>query len=110
MKTIVLPILPGRTEAWRRFLQELRGSRREMFEEWCAQFQVQNLRISVWENQGMALMIVCFDEYRIGVGRQHIDVDETPFMRWLREQLLALHGLDLAALSAGHSPAVLLET
>jgi len=34
---------------------------------------------------------------------------ESPFLRWLREQLLELHGIDLVALARGQVPDVLLE-
>lgn len=33
--TVVIPILPGKAEPWRRFRQELQGSRRQAFVAWC---------------------------------------------------------------------------
>jgi hypothetical protein len=99
--------LPGKSEAWRRSLQELRGSRQEMFTKWCAQNQVHNLKISLWENRRMAWMIVSFHEWRLGEPiEQH---GESPFYSWLRDQLLELHGVDLDAIHVRRPPDVLLE-
>lgn len=39
--TLIVPVMYGKAEAWRRFFQELQGSRREEFVVWCQRLRLQ---------------------------------------------------------------------
>lgn len=96
----VLPILPGKQEAWRRFFQELEGSRRCEYElsrqrlgitkecTWFAQMPQGEVAIVYLEMEHPELVIV------------QLATSALPFDRWFRSQLLELHGLDVSQLLA----------
>jgi len=91
---VVLPLLPGKQEAWRQLSQTLQGSRRHEYadslrrmgitkqEVWLAQSLHQDLR----EQMLTALA-----------------ASAHPFDRWIRKQLLELHGLDVKRLATSAS-------
>lgn len=99
---LVLPILPGRTEAWRRFVQELQGPQQAEWKAWRKRVGL----IHLWA-QLQAPPKQTFVLLRIKCGAEAdwsepLILDKVPFDRWLREQIRALHGIDLADLeSAG---------
>jgi len=56
--TLVVPILPGKAEAWRRFGQELEGSRRADFEAWCRQCGLHLTGWHLYDTPGGAIIIL----------------------------------------------------
>jgi hypothetical protein len=90
-----LPILPGKTEAWRRFVQELHGCRRPDYIE-------SRRRLGI-NREGFWLTHACCGDVVVTL----VDADAPaqlfarlaasvhPFDRWYQRQLLELHGLDL---------------
>jgi hypothetical protein len=90
------PILPGKLEAWRRFNQETLGSR---FKEYQASRQRLGITKELsWLQQTPAgdLAIVYIElkdpERLFGEIARSTD----PFNVWFRQQVLEIHGLDLA--------------
>jgi hypothetical protein len=97
MKAIILPLLPGKTEAWRRFSQELEGSRAPQFEEWCLQLSIEEISLSLVEElKAVIIRLAAAPECKPALA-------QTPFHRWLRKQTQVLHGIDLFDLLAGFS-------
>jgi hypothetical protein len=99
MLTVALPLLPGKQEPWRRFCQTLQGSRRCDYEAWRERMGI--TKQEVWLSQTSQGDLV-----RIHLEVEHpecvvtdLTVSPHPFERWLRQQLLELHGLDLAQLA-----------
>lgn len=97
--TVVIPILPGKAEAWRRFRQELDGSRHSAFAEWCDRLGL-NLR-QIWLNDtpGGAVVVLNLDVADQEAALAQVADATQPFDRWLRDQVLALHGLDLTKIA-----------
>jgi hypothetical protein len=93
---IILPLLPGKTEAWRRFVQELQELKEQAWSAWRKRVGLRDLRVWVKSGpQGAAVFVQA--SKNVPTGRLGLLVDERePFDRWLRDQVLALHGLDLA--------------
>lgn len=96
----VLPILPEREEAWRRFYQEISGSRHGEYE-----LSRRRLGITgecVWVSQTLqgeiAIMSLETEDFEQVI--QRLGGSDLPFDCWFRQQLLALHGLDLAQAQA----------
>ena len=96
--TVVLPLLPGKQEAWRQFCQVLQGSRRGDYDAWRERMGI--TQEEVWLSQTSQGDLV-----RIHLQAEHPEyvwagmlASHRPFDRWLRQQLLELHGLDLAQL------------
>jgi len=97
--TLVIPILPGQAEAWRRFRQELEGSRRQAFVAWGERLGLTVQQIWLNDTPGGAVVVLNLevaDQEAVLV--QLADASQ-PFDRWLRDQVLALHGLDLSKIA-----------
>ena len=94
--TIVLPLLPGQSEPWRRFLQELQASRRTACDIACQRWGIRSL--ALWLTAGhagdlvVAHMVLATD--LAGV-EERFARSEEPFDRWFAEQARTLHGVDL---------------
>ena len=91
--TLVVPQLPGQGEAWRRLVQELQGSRRADFAAACQR----------WGLSALALWLVparpaelAADRAEAGDAAARLARSRQPFDVWLREQVRALHGVDLS--------------
>ena len=55
---LALPILPGKAEAWRRFIQERAGSQRALFCEWLAVRGLSRCQVWVRQQRGEAFALV----------------------------------------------------
>ncbi len=98
--TVVLPLLPGKQEAWRRFCQTLQGSRCREYDAW--QERIGITKQEIWLSQTLHMDLV-----RVHLQVEHpeymladLAASHRPFDRWLRQQLLELYGLDLMQLAS----------
>lgn len=98
MSEIVLafPILAGNVEAWRRFCQELSGSRRTQYEDSRQQLGLTHERMALFETpQGaMALTTLKGEDIIHTLGK--LVASNSPFDIWYRKCLYELHGINLA--------------
>jgi hypothetical protein len=93
---VILPLLPGKQEAWRQFCQTLQGSRHHEYGSCLRRLGV--TRQVIWLSQSMQC-----DAVQIHLHMEQCEQMMTalaasahPFDHWLRKQLLELHGLDLS--------------
>jgi hypothetical protein len=92
----VLPILPGQEERDRRFFAELQGPRRGEYEAAWRGLGVKTER--TWHQQtpqGM-VAVVYLEADDLGRDFKGIASSNDPFVGWWREQILAVHGVDLS--------------
>ena len=95
---LLVPILPGKSEAWRRFLQELEGSRTAQFTHWCQALGVEIQKIQLHDALGCALVLLTIQvQHPIEVAR-NLAQQESLFNDWLLTHVQQLHGLDLTRL------------
>jgi hypothetical protein len=91
----VLPILPGKHEAWRRFYQELRDLRPDAYEESRRHLGI--CKELAWVTQTswgeVALVYIEAADPRDVVAK--LATSDLPFDRWFRQQVLDLQGVDL---------------
>ncbi|HEX6553796.1 MAG TPA: hypothetical protein VF026_13605 [Ktedonobacteraceae bacterium] len=97
--TVILPLLPGKQEAWRQFCQALQGSR-------CREYEAWRERMGITQEEAWLSQTSQGDLVRIHLQVKHPEyvlagmlASHRPFERWFRQQLLELHGLDLAQLA-----------
>jgi hypothetical protein len=93
---VILPLLPGKQEAWRQLCQTLQGSRHHEYDSWLHRMGI--TRQAVWLSQSMRCDAVQI-HLHVEQCEQMVMVLATsahPFDRWLHKQLLELHGLDLS--------------
>ncbi len=94
---LAAPILPGKQEPWRRFIQEMLESR-------CSEYQESRRRLGVtrelvWyvqTSQGeTAIMYLETESQEAEQVVMNMTTSPLPFDRWFRQQLVELHGLDV---------------
>jgi hypothetical protein len=94
--TMVLPLLPGQSEPWRRFLQELQASRRTACDMACQRWGIRSL--ALWLTAGhagdlvVAQLVLATDLAEV---EERFARSQEPFDRWFAEQARVLHGVDL---------------
>jgi hypothetical protein len=96
--TVVLPLLPGKQEAWRQFCQTLQGSRRCAYDAWREQMGIAQEEAWLSQTAQGDLVHVHLQVEHPEHVLADLSTSHRPFDRWLRQQLLELHGLDLAQL------------
>ena len=100
---LIIPVMPNKEEAWRRFVQALQGSQSRAFRIWCCQLDLLVEQVWLYETPGGTAVIV-----NLSVGDSKAVLAQlakmgTPFERWLRQQVLILHGLDLLKIARAAS-------
>lgn len=90
------PILPGKAEAWRRFMQEIVGEQRPAYEAACRRLNIRAMRGWVTETArgdiGVIAVIAAHPEQVMPTLSQ----SEAPFDRWFRAELASLQGVDIS--------------
>ena len=103
------PILAGREEGWRRFLQELSGSRREEYEDLLRQLGATGQK--VWlvrtrRGETAVSYLECEEPTRVVT---RLAASTEPFDVWLKGKLAEFHGCDFARFDSGWSPELVFE-
>jgi hypothetical protein len=98
------PVLPGKEEGWRRFVQELSGSRRGGYEGLCRRLGVREELVWLLPSPRGGTVVA-----RIEIGdprgaMRRLAASEHPFDLWLKERLLEFHGIDLPLARPGGLP------
>lgn len=97
--TLIAPIRPGASEAWRRYLQELTGSRRAEYKASCQRWGIAREQIWIIETLKGAVTIITIAALRPELVVEQLAKGDLPFERQFREQLLLAQGVDLINLS-----------
>jgi hypothetical protein len=90
------PILPGKGEAWRRFMQELTGNRHQDFNNMCLRLEILAMRSWITETTrgDVGVLAVIARQPQQIMGR--LAASNQPFDGWLRGQLADLQGVDIS--------------
>jgi hypothetical protein len=92
---IIAPILPGKAEAWRRFMQEMLGARRQEYEASRRRLGIRAERAWISETRWRTIGMMIIEADHLEQVLAALAASDHPFDRWFREQVLALQGLDL---------------
>lgn len=92
---LTLPIAAGKVEAWRRFSQELSGSRRHEYETSRQRLGIRRECLALVENAYGAAAVTTLEAREMGWVLGQILTSDLPFDRWYREQIQELYGLNL---------------
>jgi len=97
MSGIVLtfPIVAGKVEAWRRFCQEMSGSRQQAYEASRRQMGITRERLALVETAFGSAAVTTLEADDVGRALSQIIASNLPFDRWYREQVQVLHGINL---------------
>ena len=106
---MAIPILPGKTDQWRRFVAELAGPRR-------GEYVASRQRLGVHERAFLQstpqgdLVIVTVDGADPAGAVSQFGAPGDPFTQWFREQVLEIHGFGLAQPLPGPPPELLVDS
>jgi hypothetical protein len=92
---LVLLILPGKEEAWRRFYQELAGTRRAEYEQSRRQLGITREHAWIVQTHPGELLIAYLEVEHLEQMLPTLLVSDLPFDDWFRQQCQGLHGLDV---------------
>lgn len=93
---LTFPIVTGKVEAWRRFCQELSGSRRRMYEASRQRLGITRERVALVETAFGAAAVTTLEAPDVDRALGQIIASAGPFDRWYREKVRELHGINLA--------------
>ena len=98
MSGIVLtfPILDGKVEAWRRFCQELSGSRQQQYETSRQRLGITRERVVLVETAFGSAAVTTIEAPDVDRALGQIIASTFPFDRWYRQQVRELHGINLS--------------
>jgi hypothetical protein len=106
---IVARILPGKAEAWRRFMQEMLGSRRQEYEASRQRLGIQAEQAWISETKRQTTGVIFIEAENQEQLSLVLATSDHPFDCWFREQLLTLQGLDLTRSDATLLPDLILS-
>lgn len=93
---LTFPILAGKVEAWRRFCQEVSGSRLQMYLSSRRRLGITREQLALVETSFGATAITTLEAPDIDRALGQIITSHLPFDVWYRDRLQELHGIDLA--------------
>ena len=102
---LTFPIIKGKVEAWRRFCQEISGSRRVMYEASRLLLGITRERLALVETAFGSAAVTTLEAHDVGRALSQIIASDLPFDRWYRAQMLELHGVNLDGYEAFLHPA-----
>lgn len=106
---LVFPILADKVEAWRRFCQELAGSRRQLYEISRQRLGISREQFALVETTYGSTAVTTLEAPNAAQALEQIISSEFPFDMWYREQLLELHGINIFGYEQLVQPAQLLQ-
>lgn len=98
MKTLAfaVPILPGKTEAWKKWMEELHGLRKQDFLASRKRFGVAVERVYLQNHPGGDLAIISVEGEDVEKFPQKLAASKEPFDVWLQKMVLEIYGVDLS--------------
>ena len=106
---MALPLLPGKTENWKRWVQEMAGSRLREFQASRKRLGISR-EASFLQQTPMGDMAVLYIEAKdIAHTFQGLATSQDPFDVLFRQQTLEFFGFDLAQPPAGPPPATVFD-
>ena len=101
---ITLPIRTSEVEAWRRFCQELSGSRRQPYAASRRRMGITRERLALVETAFGATTVTALEALDVTQALHQIITSQFPFDVWYREQWQILHSIHLAEYESGSPP------
>jgi hypothetical protein len=102
---LTFPILAGKSEAWRRFCQELSGSRLHLYGSSRRRMGITCERMALVETLLGSAAVTTLEAPNIDRALAQIMTSDRPFDCWYRERLEELHGVNLTRYELFAQPA-----
>ena len=105
----VFPILPGKTEQWKRFCQETVGPRRSEYEAANNRLGVTRDFASLQQTPQGDMVMVYLEAQDIQRVFEEYGSSQEPFEAWVREQSKDILGVDFSQPLSGPLPEVFID-
>ena len=92
---LTLPIMADKVEAWRRFCQEMSGSRLKLHDASRRRLGITRERLALVENSFGSTAVATLEAPNIEQALSRLISSVLPFDCWYREQMQKLHGIQL---------------
>ena len=92
---LTFPILAGKLEAWRRFCQEISGSRQQMYITSRRRLGITHERLMLVETAYGSTAVTILEALDVGQALGQIITSGLSFDRWYRDRVQELHGINL---------------
>ena len=93
--TFAVPILSGKTEAWKQALSEIKGARKSQYEESRKRMGVTREVVSLQSTPQGDYVVVCLEASDPNTVVSRYLTSDAPFDRWFAETVLkGTHGMD----------------
>ncbi len=96
MNAIAVPVLETKVDQWKAWVQECMGPRREEFDDFNERMGLTLHRAWLMQSRQGPQVIVLFDGPGANNFLQKMATSQTPFDRWFRERVSAIHDIDLS--------------
>lgn len=103
------PILPGKTEQWQQFSQQMAGPRHSEYLASRKRLGITREVAYLQQTPHGDLAVVYFEAQDIGRVFEGFATSQEPFDVWFREQALEIHGLDLSQPMPGPLPEAIVD-
>lgn len=104
-----VPIYPGATGEYRRFIKELQTARREEYVEARRNMGIKKVMLWVQHAPQGELLITYYECEDVDRMVEGLSSSERPFDVWFREQVKKFHGVALEKGPGGSPPELILE-
>jgi hypothetical protein len=94
---LTLPIPAGKVEAWRRFCQELSGSRQQLHAASRRRLGITRERLVLVETPFGSASVTMLEAHDMRQALAEMINSDLPFESWYRKSLEELHGVSLAS-------------
>ena len=103
------PVLPGKTEQWKHFCQEMVGPRRSEYEASNKRLGITRVVTSLQQTPQGDMAIVYLEAQDIPRVFEGYASSQEPFDVWFREQVKDIHGVDFSKPLPGPLPEVVID-
>jgi LmbE family N-acetylglucosaminyl deacetylase len=103
------PILPGKTDDWRKFIGELNGARRQEYEASRKALGIHE-RTFLQPTPMGDMVIVTLEGEDPGGAFARLAASTDPFSTWFLAKVKEIHGFDLADVASGPMPALVVDS
>ena len=107
---MTFPIVVGKVEAWRRFCQEMSGSRLLTYEASRRRLGITRERLALVETPFGSAAVTTFEALDIVQALTEVITSDLPFDCWYRERVEELYGVTLARYAQFAQPAPATQT
>jgi len=103
------PILPGKTEQWKHFYQEMVGPRRSEYDASNQRLEIARLVLALQQTPQGDMAVVYFEAQDIPHVFEGYASSQEPYDVWFREQIKDIHSVDFSQPLPGPLPEVVID-